>query len=71
MTDISNSYTSSFHHDYSERAPLLGADMNGKVTQRKSNGNIKQRVSFAGVDTPNPLKKVKLISPVVDYSSML
>ncbi|KAK3771211.1 hypothetical protein RRG08_053354 [Elysia crispata] len=59
MTDISNSYTSSFHHDYSERAPLLGADMNGKVTQRKSNGNIKQRVSFAGVDTPNPLKKTR------------
>ncbi|GFR59427.1 canalicular multispecific organic anion transporter 2 [Elysia marginata] len=59
MTDVSNSYTSSYQHDDSESAPLLGADMNGKVKQKKSNGSRMRRVSFAGVNQPNAVKKTR------------
>ncbi|GFO05509.1 canalicular multispecific organic anion transporter 1, partial [Plakobranchus ocellatus] len=67
MTDLSSSYTSSHPYDDHETAPLLGADMNGKVREGRSNGYSKPNVK-----TPKPEEKskpsllkvlVKLMSP--------
>lgn len=59
MSDVSGSYTSSFYQDDSENAPLLGADMNGKVKQKNYGRNYRRRVSFAEDIRPKTTKKIR------------